>query len=250
MTREPGDLPLRNYVPGRGVPVVRLRYRGCCRQFQHATSRPLPPTCLGVQPMFPLSFLSRKVDFDSWRTLEAVLRWIVLGQAAAPQQRVLAVDAPELRFGVLGHGCLDPEHAQSFDPAHFRAPNLRPAEACVIGEGALAREAIRRLVALGAQTHTTAATVEEHAAALNEGASPRRAGGSARPHAAAGHRYFRGPIALRRCALDSAPSRGSFDRGLRWSSWQRRFRNRQGARPRSNLGAQVTISGIRGQHLE
>lgn len=125
--------------------------------------------------MFPLSFLTRKVDFDSWRTLEAVLRWIVLGQAAAPQQRVLAVDAPELRFGVLGHGCLDPEHAQSFDPAQFRAPNSRPAEACVIGEGALAREAIRRLVALGAQTHTTAATVEEHAAALNEGASPRRA---------------------------------------------------------------------------
>ena len=46
-TREPGDLPRRRIVPGRGVPVVRL-HRAPAPAVLHASARPLPPT-FGVQ---------------------------------------------------------------------------------------------------------------------------------------------------------------------------------------------------------
>ena len=116
-----------------------------------------------------------------------IVRWIVLGadhgdamhHQSDQNAHVLVVEAPNLRIGVLGHGCLGSERdvfaAETFDPAPHHLPGPRVAEACVVGEGAVAQEAVRRLVALGAQTHATAATVEEHAAVLGEGASPRRA---------------------------------------------------------------------------
>ena len=91
---------------------------------------------------------------------------------------VLTVEASGLRMGALGHGCMDSGRTlfagETFDP--LPQPSAKPAivEACVIGEGAAAQEAIRRLVALGMHTHATAATVEDYEAALADGASPRR----------------------------------------------------------------------------
>ena len=115
-----------------------------------------------------------------------IVRWIVLGadhsefarRQSDRNDNVLVVEAPNLRIGVLGHGCLGSERdvfaAETFDPAPHHLPRPRVAAACVVGEGAVAREAVRRLVSFGAETHATAATVEEHTAVLGEGARPRR----------------------------------------------------------------------------
>ena len=50
-TREPGDLPRQHNVLGRGVPVVRLRFRArsCRPESSTRPLRPLPPT-FGVKP--------------------------------------------------------------------------------------------------------------------------------------------------------------------------------------------------------
>ena len=129
-----------------------------------------------------LSRLRRYVHFDTWRLLEAILRWILVGRwhgAVAPRADdcgVLTVNAPELRFGALGHGCLDPGSiaflTETFEPAPHDLSSSQLAKACVIGEGPIAQKVARRLVALGAQTHFAATTVEGHAAALEAGAIP------------------------------------------------------------------------------
>lgn len=132
--------------------------------------------------MHPLSAfaLARKANLALWRGLEAIMRRILLNADERRQPSpfmIPAIEAPDLRMGALGHGCL--EQGRAISPADELTPlqdlTASPlAEACVVGEGAAARETIRRLVALGALTHATAATVEDYAAVLEADASPRR----------------------------------------------------------------------------
>ena len=135
--------------------------------------------------MRSLSALNRRLNFALWQCLEIAVRWVVLSRserAAMREQRdrsfkVLTVEDPGQRMGALGHGCTDSGRAMfaavSFDPLPQPPGERALAEACVIGEGAAAQEAIRRLVALGVRTHATA---EDYAAVLANGATPRRAG--------------------------------------------------------------------------
>ena len=97
------------------------------------------------------------------------------------------------------------------DPAPHHLPRPRVAAACVVGEGAVAREAVRRLVSFGAESHPHCGNGRRtHCCAWRRRTSP-PAGGPGRLDAAAGHRRLHGPIELHRRALDRTPSRRGLD---------------------------------------